>query len=100
MISVLDYLTIERRKNKSLKEELIELKKGYQNPNFEEVQHIITNLKVQIEEARRIEEACNSQSQEKHFLEAKIVAQRKKVEKREDILTSHLKERSEDLNKT
>jgi hypothetical protein len=31
-------------------------------------------------------------------LEAEIVAQRKEVEKRENILTDHLKERSEDLN--
>jgi hypothetical protein len=31
-------------------------------------------------------------------LEAEIVAQRKEAEKREEILTSHLKERSEGLN--
>jgi chromosome segregation ATPase len=36
--------------------------------------------------------------EEKQFLEAEIVAQRKEVEKRENILTSHL-QRSEDLNK-
>jgi hypothetical protein len=40
---------------------------------------MITKLKVQIEESRRIEEACNSQSKEKQFLEAEIVAQRKEV---------------------
>jgi hypothetical protein len=32
-------------------------------------------------------------------LEAEIVAQRKEEEKRENILTNHLKERFEDLNK-
>jgi hypothetical protein len=35
----------------------------------------------------------------KKFLEAEIEAKRKEVEKREDILTRHLKERSKDLNK-
>jgi hypothetical protein len=37
--------------------------------------------------------------EENQFLEAKIVAQRKEAEDRETILTSHLKERSEYLNK-
>jgi hypothetical protein len=36
--------------------------------------------------------------EEKQFLEAKIVAQRKESKKREHILTRHLKERSKDLN--
>jgi hypothetical protein len=47
----------EREKNKSLEEELIKLKKGSQNPNSEEVQQMITNLKFQVEESKRIDEA-------------------------------------------
>jgi hypothetical protein len=54
LISALSDLRRERKKNKSLKEELIKLKEGSQNPNknFEEVQQIIINLKVQLEEAK------------------------------------------------
>jgi hypothetical protein len=37
--------------------------------------------------------------EEKKFLEAEIVALRKEAEKRKNILTSHLKEIYEDLNK-
>jgi hypothetical protein len=36
--------------------------------------------------------------EEKHCLEAKIVAQRKEAEKREKILIDHFKEISKDLN--
>jgi hypothetical protein len=60
---------------------------------------MITNLKVQIEEDRRIEETHKRQLEENKFWKPKIVAQRKEADKREDILTIHLKERSEDLNK-
>ena len=49
LINALDDLTKERRKNKSLKEELININKGSQNSNSEEVQQTITNLKFQIE---------------------------------------------------
>jgi chromosome segregation ATPase len=93
---VLDELKKEREENKSLREELIKLKEGFQIP--EEVQQMIMNLKVQIEEARRIEETYKSQIEEKQCLEAEIVAQRKEAEKRENILTDHLKEIYEDLN--
>jgi hypothetical protein len=54
---------------------LIELNKGSQNTNSEEVQQMITNLKDQIKEAKSIEEACNNKSEEQQFLEAKIIAQ-------------------------
>jgi hypothetical protein len=37
--------------------------------------------------------------EEKQCLEAEIVSLRKEVEKREEILASHIKERYEDLNK-
>jgi chromosome segregation ATPase len=75
------------------------MKREYQNASFEEVQQIIENLKVQIEEAKRIDEACKIQLEEKQFLEAEVVAQRNEAKKRENILTSHLKERFEDLKK-
>jgi hypothetical protein len=46
-----------------------------------------------------IEEALKNQLEEKQCLETEIVSLRKEAEKREEILTRHLKERSEDLNK-
>jgi hypothetical protein len=64
----------ERKKNKSLKEELIKLKEGSQNPNFEEVQQMNMNLKVQVEEARRIEETLKNRLEEKRYLESEIVS--------------------------
>jgi hypothetical protein len=42
-----------------------------QNPSSEEVQQMITNLKFQVEESKRIDEACKSQLEEKQFLEAR-----------------------------
>jgi hypothetical protein len=47
------------------------------------------NLKNQLEEKYNINE----------FLEGKIVSERKEEEKREEILTNHLKEIYEDLKK-
>ena len=46
-----------------------------------------------------IEETLKGQLKEKLCLEAEIVSPRKEAEKREEILTSHLKEISKDLNK-
>ena len=48
LICALSELKRERNKNKSLKEELIKLKEGSQNPNkkSEEVQQIIININV------------------------------------------------------
>jgi hypothetical protein len=62
LISALSDLKRERGENKSLKEELIKLKENYENPNknYEEVQHVIINLKVQLEEARMIEETLKN----------------------------------------
>jgi hypothetical protein len=51
---------------------------------------MIMNLKVQVEEARRIEETLKNRLEEKWYLEARIVSQRKEAEKREEILTSHI----------
>jgi hypothetical protein len=90
IISALSDLKRERRKNKSLKEELIKIKENYQNPNkfFEEVQRILINLKVQLEESRVIEETRKNQLEEKkkinECLEAKIVLQRKELENEEE----------------
>jgi hypothetical protein len=49
LISVLEELKRERKKNKSLKGELLMLKEDSQNPNSKKDQHMIMNLKVQVE---------------------------------------------------
>jgi chromosome segregation ATPase len=61
----------------------------------EEDQHVIKNLRAQLEEDRIIEETLEHQKQ---CLEANIVAQKEEAEKRENILTDHLKEITDDLN--
>jgi hypothetical protein len=58
--NALDKLVKEREKNKSLEEELIKIERESQNTSSEEVQHMSTNLNFQVEEARRIDEACKS----------------------------------------
>jgi uncharacterized protein involved in exopolysaccharide biosynthesis len=78
---------------------LIKKKGESQKLDFEEVHQMITNLKVQIEEGIGIKETHKRKLEENKFLEAEIVTKRKEEDKREDILTSHLKERYEDLNK-
>jgi hypothetical protein len=60
LINALSELKIERKKNKSLKEELIKLKEDSQNPNSEKYQQMIMKLKVQVEEVRRIEETLKN----------------------------------------
>jgi hypothetical protein len=70
---------------------LIKIKREFENPSSKEVQKMITNLTFQVEEARRIDEACKSQLEENLFLEVEIVAQRKEADKRENILTMNLK---------
>jgi len=62
---------------------------------FEESQHVIKNLRTQLEEARKIEENLKVQKQ---YLEAHITTQKEEVEMREKIFTNHLKERTNDLN--
>jgi hypothetical protein len=52
-------------------------------------------LKGQLEEAKRIEENFKDQNQ---CLEVKIATQKEEAEKREKILTDHLKEIKKDLN--
>jgi hypothetical protein len=85
----------QRKKNKSLEEQLV--KKNSQE-SFKESQQVIVNLKSQLEEARGIKETYKCQMEEKWCLEAKIVAQIKEAEKRENILKYHLKKIYEDLN--
>jgi hypothetical protein len=84
LINALSELKKERKKYKSLKEELIKLKDGFQNPNPEEGYQMIMNLKVQVEDTRRIEETLKNQLEEnekmKERLEAKIVSQRKELQ--------------------
>jgi hypothetical protein len=58
--NALDKLVKEREKNKSLEEDLIKIERESQNTSSEEVQHMSTNLNFQVEEARRIDEACKS----------------------------------------
>jgi hypothetical protein len=60
IISALEELKKERKKSKSLKEEL-KMKEGSQNSNFGEIEQMITSLKIQIEEDKRIEEILRSQ---------------------------------------
>jgi hypothetical protein len=62
---------------------------------FENDQQVIKNLRVQLEEVRRIKETLEYQ---KKCLEANIAAQKEDMEKREKILMDHLKERTNDLN--
>jgi hypothetical protein len=55
-----------------------------------------------LEEDKVIEETPKNQLEEKkninECLEDKIVSQRKEVERKEELLKNHLKERYEDLN--
>jgi hypothetical protein len=53
LINALSEIKRERKKNKSLKEELIKLKEDSQNPNSKEVQKMIMKLKVQVEESMK-----------------------------------------------
>jgi len=55
-------MTKERKKNKSLAEQLI---KNNSQESIEESQQVIVNLKSQLEEARRIEETYKIHIKEK-----------------------------------
>jgi hypothetical protein len=61
LINTLSELKKERKKNKSLKGELIKLKESSQNPKSEENQQIILNLKFQVKESKRIEEILKTE---------------------------------------
>jgi len=62
LISSLSEINREMNKNKFLKEELIKIKEDSQdsNKNYEESQHVIMNLKAQLEESSRIEKIYKS----------------------------------------
>jgi hypothetical protein len=70
-------------------------KEESQNTNSKEVKKMIMMLKDQLEESRRIEETLEDQKQ---CLEIKIATQKEESEKREKILTDHLKEIIDELN--
>jgi chromosome segregation ATPase len=62
---------------------------------FEEAQQVITNLRTQLEEARKIKENLEYQKQ---CLETNIASQKEEAKMREKILTDHIKERTNDIN--
>jgi hypothetical protein len=86
LISALEELRIERKKIKSLKEELKE-KEGSHNSNSKEVEQMIMKLKIQVEEDKIIKEALRGQLDEKdkmiEGLEAEIVTLRKYLQKKD-----------------
>jgi hypothetical protein len=90
LISALDEL---REEKKSLKKELMKKKESVHI--FEESQRVIENLITHLEEARKMEENIEYQKQS---LEANIEAWKEEAEMRENILTDHVKERTNDLN--
>jgi hypothetical protein len=63
------------------------MKEGSQNSNSEEIEQMITSLKIQIEEERRIEEILRSHLEEKEktigSLESEIVSLRKDLQKKD-----------------
>jgi hypothetical protein len=90
LISTLDEVKKEREENISL---LIKQKESVQI--FEESHKVIEKLRAQLEEARKIKENLEGQKQ---CLESNIATQKEEAEKREKILTDHIKERTNDLN--
>jgi len=56
---------------------------------------MVMMLKCHLEEFKRIKETLEDQ---KKYLEAKMTTQKEELEKREKILTYHLKERNNNLN--
>jgi hypothetical protein len=55
-MSAIEVIKREKKKNKPLQEEL-KRKEEYQSSNFEEIEYMITKLKIQVEEDKIIEEA-------------------------------------------
>jgi hypothetical protein len=85
LLSAIEVIKREKKKNKSLQEEL-KRKEETQNSNSEELEKMITKLKIQVEEDKRIEEALKEQLEEKDRiignLEAEIVTLRKDLQKK------------------
>jgi chromosome segregation ATPase len=88
LIGSLSDLRITRKKNKSLKEVLSKLKKGFQNPrkNYEEAKQTIIDLRIHLEESKVIKETLREKLEEKkriiRNLEAEIVSLRKELQKK------------------
>jgi hypothetical protein len=80
LMCAIEVIRREKKKNKKLQEELDKKK------DTRELEQMITRLKVQIEEDKRIEEALKEQLEEKDKiignLEAKIVTLRKDIQKK------------------
>jgi hypothetical protein len=79
-LSVIEVIRREKMKNKKLQEEL------YKKEDTQELEQMITNLKVQIEEDKIIEEALNEQLEGRgkiiENLEEEIVTLRKDLQKK------------------
>ena len=79
-MSAIEVIRREKKENKKLQAELDKKK------DTQELEQMITKLKVQIEEDKRIEEALKEQLEEKDRiignLEAKIVTPRKGIQKK------------------
>jgi predicted nucleic acid-binding Zn-ribbon protein len=89
LISSLEELENERKKNKLLKKELSKIKESTQDPiNSKETQTTFMDLKVKLEEVKMIEKSLREQVEEKESiqteLENEIVSLRRKLQ-RENI---------------
>jgi predicted RNase H-like nuclease (RuvC/YqgF family) len=84
-LSVIEVIKREKKKNKSLQAKL-KRKEETQNSNSEELEQMITKLKIQVEEYKIIEEALKERLEERDMiignLEAKIVTLRKDIQKK------------------
>ena len=86
LISSLEELNKERKKNKLLKKELSRIREDTQNSTmFEEVKQAYLDLKVHLEEAKVIEESLRKRLEEKEEiqeeLEKEIVMLKRKLQK-------------------
>jgi hypothetical protein len=84
LLSAIEVIKREKKKNKSLQEEL---KKKEESQNSKEVEQTIMKLKLQVEEDKRIKEALRGQLEERdrtiEGLEAEIVTLRKDLQKKD-----------------
>jgi hypothetical protein len=71
------------------------MKKKESVRSFKESQQVIENLRAHLEESIKIEENIEGQ---KKCLESNLTTQKEEDKKRENILTYHLKERTNNLN--
>jgi chromosome segregation ATPase len=80
LMCAIEFIRREKKKNKKLQAELDKKK------DTQELEQTITNLKVQIEEDKRIEEALKEQLEEKDNiignLEVEVVTLRKNIQKK------------------